>query len=78
MAVSGGHPAPARGWPTGGGLVRRTALLAALVVGVVLAGTCPALAAPPPTDPGDGALDRSRAQVGARAAEVTSFIDVPL
>ena len=50
--------------------MRRTVLLAALVVGALLAGTSPALAAPPPTDPGDGALNRSRAQVGARAAEV--------
>ena len=50
--------------------MRRTVLLAALVVGALLAGTSPALAAPPPTDPGDGALTRSRAQVGARAAEV--------
>ena len=54
MAVSGaGH---------GGGLVRRTALLAALVVGALLAGTSPAFAAPPPADPGDGALNRSRAR----------------
>jgi cell wall-associated NlpC family hydrolase len=50
--------------------VRRTALLAALVVGALLAGTCSALAAPPPADPGDGALSRSRQQVSARAAEV--------
>jgi len=48
----------------------RTALLGALVVGVVLAGTGTAVAAPPPTDPGDGALTRSREQVSARAAEV--------
>jgi cell wall-associated NlpC family hydrolase len=50
--------------------VRRTALLAALVVGALLAVVSPALAAPPPTDPGDGALSRSRQQVSARAADV--------
>jgi len=44
------------------------------VVAVLLAGLVPdgsaALAQPPPTDPGDEALARSRAQVSARAAEV--------
>jgi len=57
-----------------GVLVRRgrtAALLGALVVGVVLAGTgTTAAAPPPPADPGDGALTRSREQVSARAAEV--------
>ena len=50
--------------------MRRTALLAVLVAGALFAGTGPALAAPPPTDPGNGALTRSRAQVDARAEEV--------
>src|SRR4051812_21767876 len=85
VAVSGGQPArgPAPGtaahpWRlTGGGLVRRgrTALRSAplvctLVVGALLAGTATAAAAPPPTDPGDEALSRSRTQVTERAAEV--------
>ena len=48
----------------------RTALVGALVVGVVLAATGTAVAAPPPADPGDGALNRSQDQVSARAAEV--------
>ena len=48
----------------------RTALVAALVIGVVLAATGTAVAAPPPTDPGDGALTRSREQVSARATAV--------
>ncbi len=53
---------------------RRAGALCALVVAVLLAGLVPdgsaALAQPPPTDPGDEALARSRAQVSARAAEV--------
>jgi peptidoglycan DL-endopeptidase RipA len=80
-AVNRRGPAPgtaAHPWRlTGGGLVRpgRTALrsaplVCALVVGALLAGTATAAAAPPPTDPGDGALSRSRAQVTERAAEV--------
>jgi peptidoglycan DL-endopeptidase RipA len=58
-----------------GGLVSgRAAALAALVSGVLLAGLVlpagAALAQPPPTDPGDEALGRSRAAVTARASEV--------
>jgi cell wall-associated NlpC family hydrolase len=48
-------------------------VLGALVVGALLGGVLlpsAALAAPPPTDPGDEALARSRAAVTARAAEV--------
>ena len=53
----------------------RTALFGALVIGLVTglvaAGAGVAVAAPPPpTDPGDAALARSRAAVSARAAEV--------
>ena len=50
--------------------MRRTVLLAVLTVGALLVGAGPAVAAPPPVDPGDRALTRSGAQVGARAAEV--------
>lgn len=59
--------------------MRRTVLLAVLTVGALLVATGPAVAAPPlrpvvaappPSDPGDGALNRSGAQVSARAAEV--------
>jgi peptidoglycan DL-endopeptidase RipA len=51
-----------------------TAVLGALVAGFLLAGVLlpatVALAAPPPADPGDEALRRSRAEVTARAGEV--------
>jgi cell wall-associated NlpC family hydrolase len=49
----------------------RTAVLGMLVVGALLAGGVQASAAPPPpADPGDAALARSRAAVSARATEV--------
>ena len=62
-------PGARPGWPTGGGLVRRTALLAALVVGVVLAGTSPAW--PRHRRPTPATVRwTAAAQVSARAAEV--------
>jgi peptidoglycan DL-endopeptidase RipA len=48
----------------------RGAVLGVLVVAALLAGAASAGAVPPPTDPGDDALARSRAAVSARAAEV--------
>jgi cell wall-associated NlpC family hydrolase len=45
-------------------------VLGVLVAGSLLAGAVEAGAAPPPTDPGDAALARSRAAVNDRAAEV--------
>jgi cell wall-associated NlpC family hydrolase len=48
-------------------------VLAVATVGVFLAGAATALAAPPPTDPGDQALARSRAEVSARAREVAGL-----
>jgi cell wall-associated NlpC family hydrolase len=48
----------------------RTALLGALVVGLLAGGVPAAAQPPPPVDPGDAALQRSRAAVNARAAEV--------
>jgi hypothetical protein len=59
------------GWPEGVWCDEgATGLLGALVVAWCWPGTGPRWPAPPPADPSDGALARSREQVSARAAEV--------